>query len=486
MRQSIFGFLKETPYAPCFSYLETFEKKFLLDPKEAGNSLRNFLELFTDHVIVQTGMKDAYTNSLKDNNNDSLSSRLYFMRKNPNIYKNHPIQMEYRYFVKGKPEQRASRFLPDYKYPYNKLFILDFFRGYANQFHHDPEQIKRFPDPDYDVNFYHTLDYISLLQEYLLDFLGMSSKNQVDFRKMPLSLNNGQTVFYMESELMTAMDPSLLHCRYSFSGTMYPNKDKDEAYFAIIQLFDKNDPALPLEQLERCATTYAATRRSKFGEALRDIRVLSGYHGNAEFYILAYIFEEPAQPLTEQLLQSISKADRLVLCREIAGILAALHNADPAIYHRFLNHNCIYLCNNIESDILWYPSITGFSLAKINRENQPTVLLKDSKDRITRQIPPNLTPYIPLGWADSVNDCGDTVDIYSMGMLFFHILTGKFNHNIHVNSNNLINKYFPTIRMALTKELSDATALIIDMLNPLGTERPSAKEVFERLDKLCK
>ena len=226
MRQSNFDFLKGTPYESTFPYLREFEQQFLLNPEQAGNLLRSFWEIFSTIAIESTGLQNEYQEYLNSPfangapKTNKAGVRMSFLQNQPKFAsKTIRITEYFTYYDRAGNEYTERRYLPDYTPKANRDYqLLFYFRTYAHAFHHTEEENTN--APRYNVSFHHTQDYVTMLQSYLLDFLGLSVEEKIDFRKMPLCVNNAQTVFYMESELITAMDPSLLQCRYSFSGTM--------------------------------------------------------------------------------------------------------------------------------------------------------------------------------------------------------------------------------------------------------------------------
>ena len=83
MAKSNFEFLKSTPYEPCLQHLEKFEQLFVLQPKEAGASLREFWEIFTGVALKENGLWGDYQVSLTEKSRDNLGNRFYFMRTCP-------------------------------------------------------------------------------------------------------------------------------------------------------------------------------------------------------------------------------------------------------------------------------------------------------------------------------------------------------------------------------------------------------------------
>lgn len=489
MRSSAFDFLKGTAYEPALVPLSIFEQDFLLSPDTAGEALRDFWETFCECALEDHDLRRpwlVHSQGLREEKKSvSLGTKMNFLFKNPKFAPKegtNPISKFYQYEDHAGKKCKVSRFEDDYEPQGKDLLMTVFLLNYANAFHH--RNATEFKGVRYRVSFYHTLDYIKRLHGYLMGVLGIRSAQPPKFWEMPLVINNGQTVFYLDRTLDLGAAPQFLDCCYVFSGIMYPNRSKPDSYPAIIMMFSKDAEDITKERLDRAAEVYDATRNSNFGEALREIRVLSGRMANAEYYIRAYVFEGEPRPLTEELVRTIPMNERLLICREIARIISRLHGANPSISNRLLNHKCVYLCRDIDEEIPWYPSVLGFNFAKINDE-RPSVFLRydDQVDHFKEY--PDTALYIPAGWEEMAQEYGELVDIYSMGILFFNILSGSFQHPITVDDEHLIIESFDYIRETL-KELPDEIAdLILEMLSPCGEDRPAAKEVYRVLRNLC-
>lgn len=476
MQTSNFEFMKFHG-AKLYNSLKDFEGKIILEPFEAGEKLRVSLEMFAVAVIEEKRLKESYNSYLKNNDRtDNLATKLRFLEEN-RVLPNYEISTEYMY--DGK---KTTRFLKKDYYRGGRFTILYYLRTFGNQFHHAESGDFNSTNARYVCNYYHMLDCAILLYEYLLEYYKVSSNPSFDIKKVPIVLANEQSRFEITGEIKSRANIILTNCKSEYTAKYYSSDDNDTSYYAILQFFSKKDKSVSPALMSRCAKTYSVTRRSLFGEAIREIKVVSSLSAESDFYILAYIFEQEAQPLSEKLLKQIPIKERLNICYGIAAIMCDLHSAKPPIYHRLLNYSCIYLCKNDIEDDAWQPAIIKFNVAKINKDSVQTVVQDATKKSISAIKENALAKYIPEDWESNASEHGDEIDVYSLGMLFYDILCAEFDSEIARGS---IDDHRDRIEQRLTAAGADddTVLLILDMIDT-GFFRIKLNDAIKTLDDI--
>ncbi len=459
--KSNFDFLKNYNAQALLEHLYKFEQNLWLDPYASGDALRFAVEAFAAYVLQQN--KSIIPKS------DDLAGSLEVLSRERKIfdfaisfdYKNNN-RLESRFIKKGYLENRA------------KLFFLTYLRTFGNSFHHNRKENSN--DPIYVCNFYHMLDCAKQLHKYLQKHFNINPIKPFNINIVPIVNKSEEYYFEIISENKNDINKLFTSCSHEYNAMYY--KGSNTPRYAVLQLFEKENKTMSKKALERCVTTYNENSNNTFGEAIKDIKALSYTVKDDGYYILAYIFKKEPQVMSEKLLQTLNFEERLDICKKIAEIICNLHNGDEVkIYHRLLNFNCIYLCQDIDG-AKWYPAVTKLNFAKMDTAYQATALDNDKKETIVAIKNLKLTKYIPEEWFSVASEEGEFIDIYSLGVLFYDILTATFADSIPSPDSpqfkeNLVNA-------GLNNE--DIINMMISMLGIMYC-RPTAKEVCEILNK---
>jgi serine/threonine protein kinase len=186
-------------------------------------------------------------------------------------------------------------------------------------------------------------------------------------------------------------------------------------------------------------------------------------------YIVSYDFGAfKPYPLHGELLSKLDASQKMMVMHDIAAGLNVLHNA--GIYHRNLQPNSVFVFFDRGSRFV-QAKLVGFEYAKIEGDNA-TVFASVAKrmeqdpsaffSMVMQQGLKNRQIAARLDWARE--------DIYSLGALFYFILTGEYPGRV-----------VDTAKLA-EKADSEMTALVASMVNPNITARPDVQSVLARLE----
>ena len=152
-------------------------------------------------------------------------------------------------------------------------------------------------------------------------------------------------------------------------------------------------------------------------------------NAKSDFYLICYLFNRKPQPLTADLLKSMTLKQRLDMCHRLAVCLKNLHNS--GIYCRMLSYESIFVSRLRDT---WIPYIVKFDHAKIVADNPVMTVYMDAvQARKNAKIKP-LIKYLALEWNrvddDTPNVDWGKVDIYSLGVLMGDILLGEIGDHL--------------------------------------------------------
>lgn len=191
---------------------------------------------------------------------------------------------------------------------------------------------------------------------------------------------------------------------------------------------------------------------------------------NEKKYIVSYDFGPfKPLPLHAKVIEKLSDEQKYMIMRGIAEGVCVLHHA--GIYHRNLQPGSIFVFFDKKTDQV-QARLVGFEYSKIDGDLNTVI------DSVKEKQKGESSPYFSQGMRKALidpNKAGELnwqkEDIYSMGAIFFFILTGKeppamFVKNTYLSINN------PGMRKLLTS-----------MLSMNGKSRPDADTVEQELDK---
>jgi len=186
-------------------------------------------------------------------------------------------------------------------------------------------------------------------------------------------------------------------------------------------------------------------------------------------HIVSYDFGAfKPMPLHPELLKSLSPDQKLMVLHDIAAGVKVLH--DAGIYHRNLQPNSVFVFQDKKSGFV-QAKLIGFEYAKMDGDGA-TVLANVAKNLehnplaffslTMQQGLKNKQVAVRLDWAKE--------DIYSMGALFWFVLTGNYP-GLRFDKATLTGKADPAL-----------IDLIGSMMNLNIVARPDAGKVLEALE----
>ena len=467
------------------------ESALYTSSRTAGGALRDFWENFCSKLLSQYGIYDALENRL--GRSPVLAEQIAFLTqsngKADGIYADLQNLMERLNRERQKKGQKPVPLFKDKPIPatlngnisryFNKkrdtrqaISLLQFFRQYCNDCKHDP--VERKP-PFYDVTFLQTVDYFALLHKFLQGYYRNQYDLQISEYNKKIILLDGFEITKVNS---SPDDQFRTHCFKECAAYYSPTSGYGNRFPAIIRMFKKSD--IDPEFASRSAGVCSLVSNHSCGKGLRRIIELSGYDSDSEFYIVAYVFERNSVLLNNALLVATPFAARMEWCREITTVLCTLHNNRPKIFHRLINHNCIYLTEKSIDNTQYDPSLINLCFAKILDANAPTVygkVMSAAEQTLLRQSTED--KYIakehglcPVN-ADlnAVEAHWEKVDIFALGMLISDILCANISKKPHTADE---------LRAAgVSEPLIDVVKACLSVAHM----RPTAQQVLEALQK---
>ena len=265
-------------------------------------------------------------------------------------------------------------------------------------------------------------------------------------------------------------------CKTEFLAHHDSDGDERNRSYAILRLYEKDT-----ERREFLKHKIDAIHRIKdltpYGiRGMSEIREICPMNNPSPFYIIAYIFPHEPIPLSDALLQSITMKNRLQICTQVCYCLKELHDLNPPIYYRMLSYDSIYLCNYSQGEQKrWAPYLANFDFAKII-ENDGVTVLPEANDSLTEIREQKRKKYIPPQthrWETYTDREWRSVDVYSLGMLFADILSGKIQQDL---GEDVFEK--------LEEDLSDEFLSFIEkMVSDRAEDRPDTEDVLSAVRK---
>lgn len=464
------------------------EKALYTSRKLTGHALRRFWEKFTADLLVSYGIYNDLSASLQGKA-PTLGERMDFFtkphpalrtrsgyyfkleelnRKRENkipVFCDAPIDATITSrHVSGRP----SRYYDKTRKTQYPISLLYFLRQYCNDCTHEETDIQ---PPVFDVNFVQTLDYMTQLHKFLRKFYGLAP---APYDEKIIIFNKFEVIGVNSSP----DDGFRTGCIKECTALYYPTTGFSKTLPAIIRFFPKKDQ--DRDFASRSAGVNSLLDKNACGKGLRNIIELADMDSDSEFYIIAYVFENEASALSNELLRNTPYTTRLVWCKEIAAIVNNLHTNDPKIFHRLINHNSIYLVKSRDGDI--HPSLIKMSFAKIIDAGAPTVFgitmsaAKQIKQRQSAEMKylsgefsncpahnPENTALVERHW--------EKVDIFALGILLSDILCADISTVPHSKE---------ALQSAGASEA--VCDIILRCREDRPDSRPTASEVLDKLN----
>lgn len=344
--------------------------------------------------------------------------------------------------------------------------IYTFLRKFGNAFSHEGDQTS---EPK--KNYKNLLRSLSLLHKILVAFYGLQNIPKFDEYKMPI----GEYIVDSYSE----PEDKNSKCATEFRAHSI-DRDGNPEFYALLRLYRRSnlDANFMLRNRE-CFVVAAKESEAGVPEGMTRMRELTPRDSTNEFYIIAYIFNQEPQPLSNGLLAQMELPQRLELCKRLARSLATLHNAENPIYHRLLSYDSIYVCRRKDS---WRPYIVKFDYAKIDMQSRSSIVTVRAQATAATQAQMELAiqaRYIPREWPEKEDEDPDVdwgkVDVYSLGVLMLDILHGEFTVYAPGALFNALR------RLRLPMQLQ---ALLAAMCEEIPGKRCTMQEVWKQLEKI--
>lgn len=328
------------------------------------------------------------------------------------------------------------------------------------------------PEPEDPLLVFETVSYAlsrmhKILKQYYQNKL---TSPMPKFEKRYMPIDN-----FIVTDSCHPKDSDRSRCRMEFvAHTVDANGDPE--FHALLRLYERKDlDSTFMLRNHECFVEASKVSLSSVPDGMTRMRELTPRDGqNSEFYIIAYIFNREAKPLDNAILKKMTPQQRLDLCARLVQCMDSLHNSDSPIYHRLLNHECIYVS---QFKNVWVPYIIKMDYAKIAINTKETVIFSAAAaNNLILFREPSLSKFIPHEWQGKSSDSTDIdwakVDVYSLGILLGDILIGKLGGLKQVTSVDLAEIGVPEG--------------ILDILDTMQAntiaERPTiaeAKKVFE-------
>lgn len=140
------------------------------------------------------------------------------------------------------------------------------------------------------------------------------------------------------------------------------------------------------------------------------------------FRMVVYIFVKKPYLLTE-MLDQLDMFQRVTICNDLVDCFAYLHALHPAIYHRLLTYESIYICDYGREEKHDYRPFVKFDFAKIDM-GDPSLTVMAYADKAHESLASDgLTKYINNDFWNRSE--WEAVDSYALGVLFGDILCGR-------------------------------------------------------------
>ena len=399
------------------------ESNALIDFVASGVKIRDALEVIIDSIIKDHGLGSQVSGTLYE--------KISFLKKDKSIL----------------PDLGIVKF----QFDNGKLGKADYYtyiRRFGNSCAHESDSIMERIKTDYP----HLIQCLKCFHEFLLSYYSKRiHKATPSFNENLMPIRN-----YHIRESFVPKDIHRSKCNREYVG--FRKGSTGRFSYAVLRRYNKED--LNEEFLLRNAVTFQEASHYSIStpEGMAHVREVVTYTDNrSTFYIIAYEFNREPHMLNDKILKEMDLGKRVKLCKRIADSFYDLHNYEVPIYHRLLSHESIYVCDFGKE---WVPYIVKLDFAKIDSADMATVFMDvlSAKEALEEA---KLTKYIAPEWLsadDSKNLDWGKMDIYSLGVLFCDILSGRINTNI-VDFDEL--------------EAMDLSDDMLDLLDMMLAESPS-------------
>lgn len=454
MSKSNFAFLEKID-KDIYKEIVSAEQKSRIDFDSCVNQIRTALEALTTKLTKRHGIYALVEDKM-------LLDRI-------NILQNETALLEAGYLKAGESikDKPLLPELPDVSYQIEKENQIVrknyyvFLRQIGNAgSHFDTKEFS--PRLTYE-NIVLALKGVHILTSKIYEKELTSKVPEFDENSMPIN------DYYIE-EAYSPSDGDMTKCSQEFLAYKEDAFGDIESY-AILRMYRKN--TIRNKFLARNRKTFVEAAKMSVGsrpEGMAEVSELTSVKDESgPFYFVCYAFPKRPEQLTVELVHQMTLDQRLKFCKRLATCLYHLHNGEMPIEHRMLNYECVFACKGKEE---WIPFIIKFDFAKLESlDAKDTVIYEMNDARKSSKTSMTLKKYIPGEEVVESSDAYKKVDIYSLGVLFSDILTGKFEPQL--------------VQMKELKKLKisrDLLMLIDSMRSDFPEERPDISYVQEVLE----
>ena len=231
--------------------------------------------------------------------------------------------------------------------------------------------------------------------------------------------------------------------------------------YALLRVY-QNNPLKPELQQKR-EDRYWQIQKACPGTGMPALQKLTPNTKDLPFFVMAYIFHQDCQMLTNRMLKIMELPQRITLCKFLAHAFLRLHQR--SVYHGGVDPSCIFLFGATTCPV---PFVTKFDRTPFLAEEN----MLDHAPMINIFLGRYVSPERCAG-----NQQVDPAkaDVYSLGVLLGDILYGKFDANMTPG-----NTFFHVSRMSLPMPVA---RIIGQMLHEKPLLRPTMAQVAEAFEK---
>ena len=449
-----FDFLKDHD-GTLYKHLSDVEKSARLRLNNCANDLRCALERLADVLIQENIPKPSVLERLYREQNSrggwDLNAKLKALQDEALLKKAGCEKKEVLPSKLGK----ISLLFKDGQYKSFPAYTA--IRKFGNMGSHPENEIKNNDEPA--LTFRNLVACLGALHR-LLKFL--YCENSVPgFDENLMNIES----YTVDEKPVTPPDGHRSKCQLEFRGSKREGVTGTVRY-AILRQYARGDVSEKLlkRNIDFQQTALASNPYGAKG-IIQDVRKIDD--GMSDFTIIVYEFPRRPENLRD-VLSLLSKEERLRLCRDLADCFKDLHGSAPALYHRMLTHESIYLCNFGSNEAKrWLPYIK-FDFGKISVSSDEMTVMHEAS-RAKGQIKEREVEKYVLQSAWN-QEHWERADRYSLGVLFGDILCGKIRPK-PADDEDIEDAGFPDEVGALVEDLKIGKA--------------SAADAFQTLNEVC-
>ena len=200
------------------------------------------------------------------------------------------------------------------------------------------------------------------------------------------------------------------------------------------------------------------------------------------YLIMEFLNGEPLSKRLHKGADPLTVADVIRLTRQLAEALTAAH--DCGIVHRDLKPENVMLVKDIEVDGGIRTKLIDFGIAKLAPQHQGEQALGFETAIGTLMGTP---VYMAPEQCRGAGDVGAAADVYALGTIVYHLLAGTPPFVASSVGELLAMKLYDPLEPLSTRNTElppELSALVDNMLQRLPGERPTMRQVLQRLKEL--